>query len=232
MNYYIKEIKEELTNFEGTIVAATKYFTDQEMREVYQLGLHDFGENRVQNFLEKYEALSDLPITWHFIGTLQRKKVKKCIDKIDYLHSLDHLSLAEEIDKRRTSPLKCFLQVNISDEESKHGLSPKEVIPFIKKISHLTNIDLIGFMGMAKHTKDEQIIAREFQKLNDLQVIVKEQLGLDLKELSIGMSNDYKLAIKHNATFLRLGSVLFKKEVAQWFLEEKISKRLTKLSLF
>jgi len=215
MNYYIKEIKEELKNFEGTIVAATKYFTDQEMREVYQLGLHDFGENRVQNFLEKYEALSDLPITWHFIGTLQRKKVKKCIDKIDYLHSLDHLSLAEEIDKRRTSPLKCFLQVNISDEESKHGLSPEEVIPFIKKISHLTNIDLIGFMGMAKHTEDEQIIAREFQKLNDLQVIVKEQLGLDLKELSIGMSNDYKLAIKHNATFLRLGSVLFKKEVAQ-----------------
>ena len=215
MNYYIKEIKEELRNFEGTIVAATKYFTDQEMREVYQLGLHDFGENRVQNFLEKYEALSDLPITWHFIGTLQRKKVKKCIDKIDYLHSLDHLSLAEEIDKRRTSPLKCFLQVNISDEESKHGLSPEEVIPFIKKISHLTNIDLIGFMGMAKHTEDEQIIAREFQKLNDLQVIVKEQLGLDLKELSIGMSNDYKLAIKHNATFLRLGSVLFKKEVAQ-----------------
>ena len=215
MNYYIKEIKEELKNFEGTIVAATKYFTDQEMREVYQLGLHDFGENRVQNFLEKYEALNDLPITWHFIGTLQRKKVKKCIDKIDYLHSLDHLSLAEEIDKRRTSPLKCFLQVNISDEESKHGLSPEEVIPFIKKISHLTNIDLIGFMGMAKHTEDEQIIAREFQKLNDLQVIVKEQLGLDLKELSIGMSNDYKLAIKHNATFLRLGSVLFKKEVAQ-----------------
>jgi len=215
MTYYIKEIKEELTNFEGTIVAATKYFTDQEMREVYTLGLDHFGENRVQNFLEKYEALSDLPITWHFIGTLQRKKVKKCIDKIDYLHSLDHLSLAEEIDKRRTSPLKCFLQVNISDEESKHGLSPEEVIPFIKKISHLPNINLIGFMGMAKHTDDEDLIAKEFQILNDLQVIVKEQLGLDLKELSIGMSNDYKLAIKHNATFLRLGSVLFKKEVAQ-----------------
>lgn len=215
MIYHIKEIRKELDTFEGTIVAATKYFDVEQMREVYELGLNHFGENRVQSFLDKHQALSDLPITWHFIGTLQRKKVKKCIDKIDYLHSLDHLSLAEEIDKRRTSPLKCFLQVNISDEESKHGLSVEEVIPFIKKIAHLPNIKLIGFMGMAKHTEDEKLIHKEFQKLNDLQVIVKEQLGLSLPELSIGMSNDYQVAIKHNATFLRLGSVLFKKEVAQ-----------------
>lgn len=215
MKYFIKEIKEELKDFKGNIVAATKYFTTEEMRQVYNEGLHHFGENRVQNFLEKEEALKDLDITWHFIGTLQRKKVKKCIEKIDYLHSLDHLSLAEEIDKRRTKPLKCFLQVNISGEESKHGLSPEEVIPFIKKIQHLPKIELIGLMGMAKHTEDEGLISSEFQTLNDLQVIIEEQLGLKLRELSIGMSNDYHVAIKHNATFLRLGSVLFKKEVAQ-----------------
>ena len=215
MKFFIKEIKEELKGYAGKIVAATKYFNVEEMRHVYDEGIHQFGENRVQDFLEKKEALKDLDITWHFIGTLQRKKVKKCINDIEYLHSLDHFSLAEEINKRRVSPLKCFLEVNISNEESKHGLSVKDVIPFIQKIKDLKQIHLIGLMGMATHTDDEKLIDQQFQKLNDLQHDIFNKTGLDLPELSIGMSNDYVIAIKHNATFLRLGSVLFKKEVAQ-----------------
>ncbi len=196
-----------------TIVAATKYFTADEMRELYQTGIHDFGENRDDAFIEKYEALADLPITWHFIGTLQTKKVKKIIHQIDYLHSLDSIKLAEEIDKRRTSPLKCFLQVNISDEDSKHGFNTDEVIPVLQELQAYPNVQIIGFMGMAEYTEDPTTIGREFQKLNDLQDIVKSELGFELVELSIGMSNDYLIALEHNATFLRLGSVLFKKEV-------------------
>lgn len=215
MTHFIKEIKQELTNYNGEIVAATKYFKAEEMREIYQEGISHFGENRVQDFLAKKEALKDLDITWHFIGTLQRKKVKKCINELDYLHSLDHLSLAEEINKRRETPLKCFLQVNISKEDTKHGLALKDVIPFIEQIKDFQQIDLIGLMGMAEHTDDDEAIHAQFQKLNDLQVEITKKLGLNLAQLSIGMSNDYHIAIKHNATFLRLGSVLFKKEVAQ-----------------
>jgi pyridoxal phosphate enzyme (YggS family) len=196
-----------------TVVAATKYFTADQMRELYKEGIHHFGENRDNAFLEKYTQLQDLDITWHFIGTLQTKKVKKVITYIDYLHSLDSIKLAEEINKRRSKPLKCFLQVNISSEESKHGLSPDQVIPFLDAIKHLPNIDVIGLMGMAEFTTDSDVIHQEFQVLNELQEQVKQERGITLNELSIGMSNDYLIAIKHDATFLRLGSVLFKKEV-------------------
>ena len=211
MIWHVKEIKEQLHN--QTIVAATKYFNAAEMRELYNEGVTHFGENRVELLLEKQAQLQDVDITWHIIGTLQTKKVKKVINNIDYLHSLDTLKLAEEINKRRTTPLKCFIQVNISDEESKHGLEVNEVIPFIKEISTLENINVIGLMGMAAYTDDEAIISNSFIKLNNLQQDIKEQLQIELQELSIGMSNDYLIAIKHNATYLRLGSCLFEKEV-------------------
>jgi uncharacterized pyridoxal phosphate-containing UPF0001 family protein len=129
------------------------------------------------------------------------------------LHSLNTVKLAQELNKRRTSPLKCFIQVNISNEESKHGFNLDEVIPFINEIKDLENIKLIGLMGMAEFIKDETIVSNEFQKLNTLQNKIKEELNIELKELSIGMSNDYLIALKHNATYLRLGSVLFKEEV-------------------
>lgn len=211
----IWNIKETLKNIPNdvTVVAATKYFDTPEMKELYQQGINHFGENRVERMLEKIEDLKDFDITWHLIGTLQTKKTKKIINHIDYLHSLDNIKLAEEINKRRETPLNCFIQVNISDEESKHGLDIKEVIPFIKEVSKFPNIKVIGFMGMAAYTDDEAIISHAFQKLNDLQKQVKEQLDITITELSIGMSNDYLIAIKHNATFLRLGSVLFNKEV-------------------
>lgn len=196
-----------------TVVAATKYFDVKEMRALYDEGIHHFGENRVELLLEKKQQLQDLPITWHLIGTLQTKKTKKIINDIDYLHSLDSVKLAEEIHKRRTEPLNCFIQVNISHEESKHGLDIHEVIPFIKEIQPLKNVTIIGFMGMAAFTQNEEEIHQSFQRLNELQATVKEELGLELSELSIGMSNDYPIALKHNATFLRLGSVLFKREV-------------------
>ena len=213
MIFYTKQVLENINDDSVKVVAATKYFNAQEMRELYNSGIHHFGENRVEILLEKQAALSDLPIVWHLIGTLQTKKAKKILNTIDFLHSLDTLKLALEIEKRRIETLDCFIQVNISSEESKHGLNPSDVVDFIKEISNLEKINVIGLMGMAELTDDEEIISNEFQKLNDLQIEIKKKLDLDLKELSIGMSNDYLIALKHKATYLRLGSVLFKKEV-------------------
>ncbi len=213
MKFYTDEIIKEIPS-NVTIVAATKYFNSEEMIELYNTGITHFGENRTESLEQKYEELNNYDITWHFIGTLQTKKVKKIINKIGFLHSLNTIKLAEEINKRRTSPLKCFIQVNISSEESKHGFKPQEVIPFIKEISHLENIRIIGLMGMAELTKDESVISKEFQVLNDLQIKINNELQTEINELSIGMSNDYLIALKHNATYLRLGSVLFKKEVS------------------
>lgn len=213
MIFYTDKIKKDVPET-VTIVAATKYFTPSEMLELFNTGITHFGENRVEALLEKREVLKDTPITWHFIGTLQTKKVKKMINDIEYLHSLNTLKLAEEINKRRTSPLKCFVQVNISNEFSKHGFDKEEVIPFLNEISSLKNIEVIGLMGMAAYTDDEPTIRSSFQILNDLQKEIKDTMNIDLKDLSIGMSNDYLIALKHNATYLRLGSVLFKKEVS------------------
>lgn len=204
----LKDIKENVT-----VVAATKYFTSTEMRELFHKGITHFGENRVELLQEKQQDLSDLDITWHIIGTLQTKKAKKIINDIDYLHSLDTIKLAEEVNKRRTSPINCFIQVNISDEENKHGLNKDDVIPFINQVSHLENIHVIGLMGMAEHTNDKTVIGNSFAILNELQSLIKEQCNIECNELSIGMSNDYLIAQEHNSTFVRLGSVLFSREV-------------------
>ncbi len=213
MKFYTDKVKASINNKDVTIVAATKYFNPSEMIELYNTGINHFGENRVDAFLEKENVLQNYNIIWHFIGTLQTKKVKKMINKIDYLHSLNTFKLAEEINKRRTSPLNCFIQVNISDEESKHGFNLDEVIPFIEQVSTLKNIKVIGLMGMAELTDNKEVIHKEFTKLNVLQKNIFESLNIEIKDLSIGMSNDYLIALEHNATFLRLGSVLFKKEV-------------------
>ncbi|MBN2604828.1 MAG: YggS family pyridoxal phosphate-dependent enzyme, partial [Bacilli bacterium] len=136
MKFYTQEVLSNIPS-NVTVIAATKYFDASEMKELYHSGITHFGENRVEALLEKQPLLQDLPIVWHFIGTLQTKKVKKIINQISYLHSLDNLPLAEEINKRRLIPLKCFIQVNISDEDSKHGLPIADVLPFIQSIAHL-----------------------------------------------------------------------------------------------
>ena len=213
MKFYTEEVLRKIEHKSVTVVAATKYFNSEEMRELFSEGITHFGENRVELLLEKSSNLEDLDITWHLIGTLQTKKVKKVINLVSYLHSLDNIKLAEEVNKRRTSPLKCFIQVNISNEETKHGLEINEVIPFLEAIASYENINIIGFMGMASYTSNEEEISNQFQKLNDLTKYVNDVTNLNISDLSIGMSNDYLIALKHDSTFLRLGSVLFKKEV-------------------
>src|SRR5699024_10866067 len=123
---------------EITLIAVTKYVTIERTMETIQAGVTDIGENRLNGFLEKYESIQDA--TWHFIGTLQSRKVKEVIDKVDQLHSLDRKSLAKEINKRRQQPLDCFVQVNVSGEESKHGISPDQVLSFVQDMASYENI--------------------------------------------------------------------------------------------
>lgn len=191
------------------IVAATKYANANQMVELFESGITVMGENRVDALLEKKAQLS-LPIDWHFIGTLQSRKVKDVINEIACLHSLDRLSLAKEIQKYRQESLPCFIQVNVSQEESKHGLSVEEVIPFIEALKQYPVIQVMGLMTMAPHTNDEGVIRDCFKKLKQLQVsLLERQLDIDGSMLSMGMSNDYMIAIEEGATHIRLGSVLF-----------------------
>lgn len=193
-----------------TLVAATKYVDSDDIRKLFALGIRDIGENRVDALLKKQNELQDIPIRWHFIGHLQTNKVAKIINSIDVLHSLDRLSLAEEIQRRRDLPLDCFVEVNISKETNKTGLDIQEVSSFLDSIRQMDKIHVIGFMGMAENTSDETIIKRQFQTLAELRTSMAKY-G-DFPNLSMGMSNDYQIAIEEGATHLRLGSILFRKE--------------------
>lgn len=208
----LKKIKETIKDYPNVkIVAATKYITVEQTKEVLEAGIKDLGENRTDSFLEKYEAYKDYgDITWHFFGVLQTRKVRSVIDKIDYLHSLDNLSLANEINKRRTTPLKCFVQVNVSADPNKSGIDETKVIPFIKSLSKYENIEIVGLMTIARFTFDEELLEGYFEMM---QALKEEVQALNLPyapctELSMGMSNDYKYAVKFGATMIRLGRVL------------------------
>src|SRR6478672_9379480 len=194
---------------EVKLIAVTKYVSTERAKEALTAGIVNLGENRDDGLLAKWEELGDKPL-WHFIGTLQTRKVKNIIDKVDYIHSLDRLSLAEEIDKRATKKMKCLVQVNVSGEESKHGLKPEEVQAFIIELQDLQNIEVVGLMTMAPLTDDEQLLYQCFRKLKNLQIEI-QQLELDhapCNELSMGMSNDFAIAIEEGATMIRIGTAL------------------------
>ncbi|MFG6118164.1 YggS family pyridoxal phosphate-dependent enzyme [Thalassobacillus sp. B23F22_16] len=194
---------------EITVVAVTKYVTVERAREALAAGIMDLGENRMKGFLEKYQAIGD-DATWHFIGSLQSRKVKEIIGEVDYIHSLDRKSLAKEINKRAESPVSCYVQVNVSGEESKHGLALDEVEEFIEWLKDYPNVNVVGLMTMAPHVDDEEMLRGTFRKLRAMRDRIRDKHypHAPCKELSMGMSNDYKLAIEEGATCIRLGSSL------------------------
>lgn len=197
-----------LTN-EITIIAVTKYVSTERAFEAIQAGVTHLGENRSEGLLAKWEKLEDKP-TWHFIGTLQTRKVKDIINKVDYIHSLDRISLAREIQLRATKPVKCLVQVNVSGEESKHGLKPEMVVPFIHSLKDFSHLSVVGLMTMAPLTEDKRLIRQCFKDLKNLQLQIN-QLQLPYapcQEISMGMSNDYRIAIEEGATMIRIGTAL------------------------
>ncbi|PTJ45977.1 YggS family pyridoxal phosphate-dependent enzyme [Staphylococcus simulans] len=195
------------------VIAVTKYVTIERAKEAYDAGIRHFGENRLEGFQAKREVLPD-DVVMHFIGTLQSRKVKEFIDDIDYLHALDRKSLAKEINKRASHVVKCFVQVNVSEEESKHGLALEEVDAFIELLEQYENIQVVGLMTMAPYTEDEAEIRQIFETLRHKrdEIQAKQLDYAPCTELSMGMSNDYEIAAEEGATFVRIGTKLVGKE--------------------
>lgn len=199
----IKKLKSNLKNTDLTIVCASKYFTVDVMRKLYSLGITHFGESRTFELLKKQQQLKDLNITWHFIGSLQTNKVKSIINKISYLHSLDRLSLVKEIEKHRIKPLKCFIQLNLAGEKTKSGLLKEKVFDFYQLLKKYDKIKPIGLMQMGVYNNLE-LTKEVYEAANKL------NKKLNFKELSIGMSDDYLIAVDNGATFLRIGRLFIK----------------------
>ncbi|RIP33598.1 YggS family pyridoxal phosphate-dependent enzyme [Staphylococcus gallinarum] len=195
------------------VIAVTKYVTIDRANDAYHGGIRHFGENRVEGFQQKKQALPN-DVMMHFIGALQTRKVKEVINDVDYFHALDRLKLAKEIDKRATHTIKCFVQVNVSGEASKQGVALDELDTFIEELAQFDNIEVVGLMTMAPLTDDESYIKDLFQSLRIKRDEIKA-LNLNYApctELSMGMSNDYHLATEVGASFVRIGTKLVGKE--------------------
>ena len=190
-------------------IVVTKNRTNEEIQEVYSLGFRHFAENRVEKLLERQEAFPQKDIVWHLIGPLQKRKVKQIVNQIQYFHAIDRLSIMEEIEKRLDSPLKCFLEVNVSGEESKHGFSVEEVFEAFEVAKQYANIDIIGLMTMAPFDASEEEIRQYFHELKEITENIDSEKPL---QLSMGMSQDYPIAIEEGAHFIRIGTAWFEEE--------------------
>ncbi len=206
----VNEIKEEIAKFgDVKLVVATKYMNIDQTKEIIEAGVTDIGENRTDMFLEKYEALKDEKVNWHFFGVVQSRKVRDVANRITCLHSLDKLSLAMELEKRLVNPLDCFVQINISEEPNKQGIPLSKTKSFIKSLSKCSKIRVIGLMCIAKLTCEEDTLRSSFEKMQKMQKEI-EAMNLEYApchELSMGMSNDYKIALQYGATYIRLGRI-------------------------
>ena len=194
------------------VIAVTKYVDVATTEALVKTGIQHIGENRVDKFLEKYQALKEYDLTWHLIGSLQRRKVKDVINLVDYFHALDSVKLAQEIHKRAEHPIKCFLQVNISGEESKHGFAPDELDDILAEIAQLDKIEIVGLMTMAPFEASQEELQDIFSKTHQLQKqLEKKQLkNMPFSELSMGMSRDFEVAVANGATYVRIGTSFFK----------------------
>lgn len=199
------------------LVAVSKTFPIDLIQQAYEAGCRDFGENRIQEVLEKMPLLSS-DIRWHFIGTLQANKVNKAVGAFHLIHSVDSLELANKIStvsEKKGVITPILLEVNTSGEETKHGLSVEEWRNQVKAVDQLPGLSLEGLMAMAPLTEDKQAIRECFRSLRQLRDDLKDQVrdSVRFHHLSMGMSHDYEIAIQEGATLLRIGTAIFGKDV-------------------
>ncbi len=193
------------------LVAVGKGHPAESIREAYELGLRDFGENRAQELKEKYEVLRDLDITWHFIGRIQTNKVKYFVPIVDYIHSVWRERELVEIDKRSKALgkiVKVFVEVNVSGESTKAGVRPEDLEDFLKVATGFENIEIVGLMTMAPYVENPEDVRWVFRELREMRDGLRESFP-SLVELSMGMSNDFEIAVQEGATFLRIGTAIF-----------------------
>ena len=218
-----KNLDELITKVEGArlrisehhivkIIGVSKYSTADDVKTLYEAGQRAFGENKVQDLKEKSETLDDLPIEWHFIGTLQKNKINNLIDlNPTLIQSLDSLDLALELNKKleaKNKKLSALLQINSAYEETKSGVMPEVAIEVYKQIIELCpNIILKGVMSIGAHVEDEKIIKESFKTTKK---IFDEVVPFGAKYCSMGMSSDFELAIACGSNMIRVGSTLFK----------------------
>ncbi len=198
---------------EITVVVAAKYAGSSIIEHVLDLGLDNFGENRAEELVKKSNKVSPRSI-WHFIGHLQSRKAKIVVPIVEYIHSIDKVNTLKKVDFeaiKNNKKQKILIEVNVSGEETKYGIEPGEVSEFIKQARSFENIDIKGFMTMAPNTQDMDFVRSIFRDLRILKErSSKEFSSLFLTELSMGMSNDFRVAIEEGATMIRVGSIIFK----------------------
>lgn len=196
------------------LVAATKTVTVDRIREGVSAGLTILGENRVQEALPKLTAFAEAPVRWHFLGQLQRRKVRSVVGLFEVIHSVDSLELAQEID-RRAGEVGChqsvLIEVNIGNEPTKAGFSPDDVVQAVTTMAEFSHIGIRGLMTIPPQTDDPKSARPYFRKLNELaqQIAALKIPSVRMDELSMGMSNDYEVAIEEGATLVRVGTAIF-----------------------
>lgn len=196
-----------------TLIAVSKTKPLSDIEELVAIGVEDFGENKVQELCDKYENVSK-PVRFHQIGHLQTNKVKYVVDKAYMIHSLDSLKLANEIEKeakKKNVIAQVLIEVNVAEEESKFGLKTEEVIPFLESIKHMEHIHVNGLMTIAPFVENPEDNRKYFRALKQLSldIICKNIDNIDMNVLSMGMTNDYKVAIEEGATMVRVGTAIF-----------------------
>ncbi len=193
------------------LIAVSKSFSVEDIKTAIQEGQNDFGENKAQELVAKFEVLGN-KVTWHFIGHLQRNKVKYAVRTADYIHSVDSLLLAEDIQKHAQKLgkiQKVLIQVKTSEEETKSGVTSEDDLRRIADYCSISaNIKLIGLMTISPLTDNEDLIRKSFCYLRNLKDKLNSE-GYNLSELSMGMTNDFEIAIREGATMLRIGSAIF-----------------------
>lgn len=196
------------------LIGVTKYVSVEITRELAAAGLADLGESRPQELWRKAEGLADLPVRWHMIGHLQRNKIRRSLPAISLLHSGDSLRLLEALDEECAAQQRrqdVLIEVNVSGDATKHGFPPSEVAAALPRIAELKNLRVVGLMTMAALEGGPERARRDFATLRELRDQLRSDLpaGIDLRELSMGMSDDFEQAIEEGATMVRVGSALF-----------------------
>ena len=211
----VERIKTQIAPYNPTIVAVTKYFDESQILKYYEIGFRDFGENRVKDAVEKIKRLPAEVVAnsrFHLIGHLQTNKVKLAVGNFDLIHSVDSLKLAQAISEEAKSKgitQKILLQINNANEEQKSGFSPEEIKNQFEDIIKLDNIKVCGVMNMAPiHSSDENL-HKLFGNIKQIYDELQSEFGVELNQISMGMSNDFKIALEEGATIIRLGRILF-----------------------
>lgn len=195
------------------LIAVSKTYPASDIEKAISYGCSDFGENKVQELVGKIEAI-EAPVNWHLIGHLQTNKVKYIVGKTKLIHSVDSLKLAKEIEKQSAKHnvvTKILIEVNVGEEASKHGILINEVIPLVKEISALPHVKVEGLMTVAPFVEDAEENRTIFRKLYDLSVDIQKQKfdNISMNVLSMGMSNDFEVAVEEGATHVRIGTAIF-----------------------